>query len=159
MYTLGGFQLPFYVLGGIMSLMLPFNLYVLPSPSAGQPEDDAVDGRNKEPKSKVWSLLKNPAVILVCLVVTVSSSAWSVLEPTLVIHMRDFDLSPLHLGLLFLLTSASYAFSSPFWGWLNDKYDHGSVMMIAGLSVTGLSLLLLGPSSFLPVIPKYKYEN
>ncbi len=62
----------------------------------------------------------------------------------------------MQLGLLFLVTSVSYAISSPFWGWLVGKYDRGSLMMIIGLSITAISLLLLGPSPILPGIPEYK---
>lgn len=65
----------------------------------------------------------------------------------------------MQLGLLFLVTSVSYAISSPFWGWLVGKYDHGRVMMIVGLSITAISLLLLGPSPILPGIPKYVKKN
>lgn len=71
----------------------------------------------------------------------------------------QFNLAPMQLGLLFLVTSVSYAISSPFWGWLVGKYDHGNSMMIVGLSVTAISLLLLGPSPILPGIPKYEIIN
>ena len=160
-YTVGGFRLPFYTLGVIIISTLPFSVYMLPSP------EQWVAPSVKGPK--LYKIFKNPAVCIVCLVIVASSSAWSVLEPTLVIHMKQvnyknyfiqiilhcnillfscqFNLPPVHLGLLFLLTSASYTISSPFWGWLSDKYDHGSWMMIIGLSFTSLSLLLLGPTS------------
>ncbi len=72
----------------------------------------------------------------------------------LVVAWTQFDLPPLHLGLLFLVTATSYALSSPFWGWLADKYDHGDAMMVTGLSFTALSLFLLGPSSIFPGAPK-----
>ena len=67
----------------------------------------------------------------------------------------QFQLGPMQLGLLFLITSVSSAISSPFWGWLVGKYNHGTLMMIIGLSVTAVGLLLLGPSPILPHIPKY----
>jgi sugar phosphate permease len=60
----------------------------------------------------------------------------------------------MQLGFLFLVTSISYAISSPFWGWLVGKYDNGNSMMTIGLSVTAISLLLLGPSPILPGLPK-----
>jgi MFS family permease len=67
----------------------------------------------------------------------------------------QFKLGPMQLGLLFLITSVSSAISSPFWGWLVSKYNHGTLMMIIGLSVTAVGLLLLGPSPILPHMPKY----
>ncbi len=81
LYTLGGFQLPFYVLGSVMILTIPFNLWILPA---------SEDGRGAEKMGmKAFTVFKMPAVIIICLVVAVSSSAWSVLEPTLVIHMQQ----------------------------------------------------------------------
>jgi len=67
LYTLGGFQLPFYVLGALMLVTLPFNLSLLP---ATQPT------LQKNLGSKVLLIFKIPAVFIVCLVVAVSSSAW-----------------------------------------------------------------------------------
>lgn len=64
-----------------MSLTLPLNLWVLPATD----EEDI----HEKSGARMLSLFKSPAVVLICLVVTVSSSAWSVLEPTLVIHMQQ----------------------------------------------------------------------
>ena len=64
-----------------MILSIPFNLWILPA---------SEDGRGAEKMGmKAFTVFKMPAVIIVCLVVAVSSSAWSVLEPTLVIHMQQ----------------------------------------------------------------------
>lgn len=162
---MGGFQLPFYVMGSVMLLTLPFTFYILP-------KTDHISSKENV-GTKLWTIFKIPAVSIVCLVIVVSSSAWSVLEPTLVIHMEQvtpysfllryvsltlllfqYHLAPMRLGLLFLVTSFSYAISSPFWGWLVGKYDHENSMMTVGLSATAISLLLLGPSPVLPGIPK-----
>ncbi|KZS13028.1 Synaptic vesicular amine transporter [Daphnia magna] len=140
----GGFQLPFYVMGSVMLLTLPFTFHILPK--ANHINNMGHLG------TKLLTIFKMPVVSIVCLVIVVSSSAWSVLEPTLVIHMKQ--LAPMRLGLLFLVTSFSYAISSPFWGWLVGRYDHENLMMIVGLSATAISLLLLGPSPVLPELPK-----
>ncbi|XP_057380318.1 MFS-type transporter SLC18B1-like [Daphnia carinata] len=144
LFTLGGFQLPFYVMGSVMLLTLPFTFHILPK--MGHINNNGHHG------TKLLTIFKIPAASIVCLVIVVSSSAWSVLEPTLVIHMEQ--LAPMRLGLLFLVTSFSYAIFSPFWGWLVGKYDHENLMMIVGLSATAISLLLLGPSPVLPELPK-----
>lgn len=76
------------------------------------------------------------------------------LAPNCTVSSLEFQLAPMRLGLLFLVTSFSYAISSPFWGWLVGRYDHENLMMIVGLSATAISLLLLGPSPVLPELPK-----
>ncbi|KAK4020372.1 hypothetical protein OUZ56_002355 [Daphnia magna] len=152
LFTLGGLQLPFYVMGSVMLLTLPFSIIFLPKTEHCHAKE-AVG-------TKVLAIVfKVPAVPIICLVVAVSSCAWSFLEPTLVIRMEQFQLGPMQLGLLFLVTSVSSAISSPIWGWLVSKYNHGSIMMIIGLSVTAIGLLLLGPSPLLPEIPNVLWLN
>ncbi|XP_046444388.1 MFS-type transporter SLC18B1-like isoform X2 [Daphnia pulex] len=151
LFTLGGFQLPFYIMGLVMLLTLPFSFYFLPT--TNPTNNKGILG------TKVFVIFKIPAVFIICLVIAVSSSAWSVLEPTLIIHMEQFELTPMQLGFLFLVTSISYAISSPFWGWLVGKYDNGNSMMTIGLSVTAISLLLLGPSPILPGLPNVLWLN
>ena len=148
-----------------MLLTIPFNLCLLPS------TDLSIHHRTGP---RFLAIFKNPAVLIVCLVIIVSSSAWSVLDPTLIIHMAQvvfslksilfypikfdyflqFNLPTVQLGLLFLVPAGSYAISSLFWGWLADKYDRGNFMMIIGLAITALSLLLLGPSPVFPGVPE-----
>ncbi|EFX65748.1 hypothetical protein DAPPUDRAFT_332905 [Daphnia pulex] len=151
LFTLGGFQLPFYIMGLVMLLTLPFSFYFLPTTNPTNNKGNL--------GTKVFVIFKIPAVFIICLVIAVSSSAWSVLEPTLIIHMEQFELTPMQLGFLFLVTSISYAISSPFWGWLVGKYDNGNSMMTIGLSVTAISLLLLGPSPILPGLPNVLWLN
>lgn len=66
------------------------------------------------------------------------------------ISYPQFNLSAKQLGLFFLLLSAVYAVSSPFWGWLADKLVRTWIMMVVGLLISGGGLVLLGPSPFLP---------
>ncbi|XP_046446178.1 MFS-type transporter SLC18B1-like [Daphnia pulex] len=152
LFTLGGLQLPFYIMGSVMLLILPFSIFCLP-------ETNHVYSKGNLGTKVLAIIFKIPAVFIICVVVAVSSSAWSVLEPTLVIHMEQFKLGPMQLGLLFLITSVSSAISSPFWGWLVSKYNHGTLMMIIGLSVTAVGLLLLGPSPILPHMPNVLWLN
>lgn len=66
-------------------------------------------------------LIKVPAVVITGLVIVVVSNTWAFLDPTLEPHLRQFDLSPEQVGLVFLLFSALYGIFSPIWGWLADK--------------------------------------
>lgn len=79
---MGGFQLPFYFMGSVMLLTLPFSMKLLPKTENNNVERGSLG-------AKVFVIFKIPAVFIICLVVAVSSSAWSVLEPTLVIHMQQ----------------------------------------------------------------------
>ncbi|XP_050504138.1 MFS-type transporter SLC18B1-like isoform X1 [Diabrotica virgifera virgifera] len=144
LYSLGGFSVPFYVLGVAMVFIGLINLLLLPN------VEDCDSMTNKT--TSMMKLIKIPAVIVTGLVVTVVSSIWAFLEPTLEPHLRDFNLSPEKIGLIFLLFSALYGISSPAWGWVADRINHPWLMMVAGLFMCTLGLLLLGPCPYIPVL-------
>lgn len=142
LYSLGGFSVPFYTLGIAMVVIAFINMLLIPN------VEDCDTVTNKT--TSMINLIQIPAVVITGLVVVVVSSVWAFLDPTLEPHLRDFNLSPEKIGLIFLLFSALYGVSSPAWGWLADKVSHHWFMMVAGLFMCTLGLLLLGPS---PIIP------
>lgn len=150
LYLLGGFALPFYVLGIVMVLIIPINICLLPT----------AEECNVETKSgSIWKLIKVPAVIVTGLTVVIVSNVWGFLDPTLEPHLRQFNLSPEKIGLIFLLFSALYGISSPAWGWLADKVHHHWSMMVFGLLFCTVGLLLLGPCPYLPFLTSSLWMN
>jgi len=145
MYQFGGFTLPFVVLGTVMILTVPLHLLWLPSA-----DDIPVGVRSVS----VLHILQIPAIVVVCLAVIVAALVWSILDPTLAphIHSSDDEISSSVLGLLFLLLSAFYAVFSPVWGWLADHMSNCLLMLAAGFLLSGVGLLLLGPSPWLSFI-------
>ncbi|XP_045472619.1 MFS-type transporter SLC18B1-like isoform X2 [Harmonia axyridis] len=141
LYSLGGFTLPFLVLGITMVITVPLNLVFLPS----------VDECYVSSKStSFFKLIRIKEVMVIGLVVVFASSTWAFLDPTLEPHLRQFNLSPGKVGLIFLLFSALYAISSPIWGWCADKVDNHWAMMVIGLFLSTVGLLLLGPCPYIP---------
>ncbi|XP_065164358.1 MFS-type transporter SLC18B1-like isoform X2 [Atheta coriaria] len=136
LYSLGGFALPFFSLGATMLIITPINVWLLP-----QIQEYNVDDKN----TSTMTLLKLPTVIMTSAIVIVVSSTWSFLDPTLEPHLRQFDLSPEKVGLIFLLFSGLYGISSPGWGWLADKCHNHWALMISGMFSCTVGLLLLGP--------------
>lgn len=143
LYSLGGFSLPFFALGVAMILIVPLNICLLP-----RVEDCSMANKS----TSIYKLIKIPAVVVTGLVVVVTSSTWAFLDPTLEPHLRQFNLSPEKIGLIFLLFSGLYGISSPAWGWLADKCNNHWSMMVAGLLMSTVGLLLLGPSPFFTFI-------
>ncbi|XP_046676246.1 MFS-type transporter SLC18B1-like isoform X2 [Homalodisca vitripennis] len=137
LYSIGGFGLPFYILGVIMLGVVPLDIWVLPAASAET---------KKNPTGSLWKLIKIPAVFVVCLIIIISSNVWSFLDPVLEPHLETFSLTSREVGFVFLLFSAVYAVFSLFWGWLADRLNNHWSMMAVGLTVSTGSLLVLGPS-------------
>jgi len=146
-YQFGGFTLPFVVLGMLMILTVPLHMLWLPS------TDDIRVGVRSGTVS-LFRILQIPAIIVICFAIITAALVWSVLDPTLAPHIRSSgeDVSSSVLGLLFLLLSAFYAVFSPIWGWLADRMSNCTLMLAAGFLLSGIGLLLLGPSPWLSFI-------
>ncbi|XP_066143414.1 MFS-type transporter SLC18B1-like isoform X2 [Euwallacea fornicatus] len=150
LYSLGGFGLPFFVLGVAMIAIVPLNMCLFPP-------GEFDGGANK--KTTVFKLIRVPTVFITGMVVVVVSSTWAFLDPTLEPHLRQFNLSPEKVGLIFLLFSGLYGLSSPGWGWLADKINNHWSMMVIGLFSSTIGLLLLGPTPYIPGIPSAVWVN
>ncbi|XP_012263079.1 MFS-type transporter SLC18B1-like isoform X2 [Athalia rosae] len=150
LYSIGGFGLPFYVLGGILVAIAPINFCLIPS------ADNSIRPIRRGSRFK---LLKLPAVLVIGSVVVIASSTWSFLDPTLEPHLRQYSLSTKQVGLVFLLFSALYGICSPFWGWLADKTNSHWSMMTAGLLLSSVGLAVLGPTSLVSFLPNIFWMN
>lgn len=145
LYEFGGFTLPFVLLGALMILTVPLHMLWLPS------TDDVHVGVRSV---SLLHILRIPAIVVVCFAVIIAALVWSILDPTLAPHIQssESDISSSLLGLVFLLLSAFYAVSSPVWGWLADRMSNCTPMLAGGFLLSGVGLLILGPSPWLSFI-------
>ncbi|GFQ75677.1 MFS-type transporter SLC18B1 [Trichonephila clavata] len=146
LYAVGGFGLPFFTLGGFVVLIVPFCWYML---------------RNVKDPSIVLNtsvsykkLLSMPHVIIVCLILVVASQAQGFIDPTLEPHMRQYNLDPSIIGLLFLLLSGAYGLSSPIVGWVSGKMV--SDLLDKSLWLSVVALTLLGVSFATAYVPTFE---
>jgi len=155
-FTLDGYGLPFYVLGGLILFNLAICWYIvkLIDPTASVNEEPKE--RNHErvrPPTSYWSLITIPQVAVISLVVVVVSQSQGFLDPTVEPHFRQYNLGTSFVGVVFLLMSFAYAILSPITGWIATKMDNKYPLMIIGLLLSALGLVLLGPSWFIPMTP------
>lgn len=73
----------------------------------------------------------------------------AILEP----HIRQFKLSNLVVGLIFVVNGGFYAISAPFWGMLVDRKLHPKMLQFLGAICIMLGFLIVGPASFIPFEP------
>ncbi|CAB3369675.1 Hypothetical predicted protein [Cloeon dipterum] len=144
LYSVGGFGLPFYTLGIVMVFFVPINIYLLPAAEANEPRQKA---------GSILEVLRVPSVVVIGLVVIVSAANWGLLDPTLEPHLRQYNLTPQQIGLVFLLSSGVYAAASPLWGLLASKIGSHWFMMCFGLVLCTFGLLTIGPSPLIPFLP------
>ncbi|XP_002732493.1 MFS-type transporter SLC18B1-like [Saccoglossus kowalevskii] len=136
LYQVGGFTLPFLVLGIFTIVITLCNIYILPRQ---QDEGTLKSGSMTE-------FLKIPSVIMTSLCVLAGSVALSFLDPTLAKHLNQFNFNSTTVGLMFLIMAGSYTLSAFFWGWITDKKNIPKLLMIIGNIGCGAAYLYLGPT-------------
>ncbi|XP_054653128.1 MFS-type transporter SLC18B1 isoform X3 [Dunckerocampus dactyliophorus] len=110
-YQSFGYEVPFMLLGCFLLVMVPLNIYILPS-------IDAVSS-----KASFFQLLKNVKIVLLCYVIFTLSSGLGFLDATLSLYAVDqFHLSAGYVGLIMLGLSFPYCLGSPLMGIFTDKY-------------------------------------
>ncbi|XP_024912775.1 MFS-type transporter SLC18B1 isoform X2 [Cynoglossus semilaevis] len=111
LYQSFGYEVPFMLLGFFLLIMVPFNIYVLPTIDANPSKDSFL------------KLLTNVKIVLICFVIFTMSAGLGFLDTTLALYAIDkFALSPGYVGLIALGLSLSYCIASPLFGYFTDKY-------------------------------------
>ncbi|KAK3583193.1 hypothetical protein CHS0354_025710 [Potamilus streckersoni] len=144
LYELGGFGLPFFVLGSVVIVTGLSVAAVMPS----------IDQGHKLYDGSILNLLKSPLVLVTLLVIMTCSSTLGFMDPTLADHLAQFQLKTWIVGFIFLIAPAVYAMTAPLWGWLGDTKGLTFWMIGIGTFFSAFNLLLLGPAPFLPFIPE-----
>lgn len=138
-YQSFGYEVPFMLLGCFLLIMVPFNIYVLPTIDA-------------EPsKNSFFRLFTSVKMVLISYVIFTLSAGLGFLDATLSLYaMKKFSLTPGYVGLLMLGLSLPYCLASPILGYFTDKYPATrSWFMVSGGVATALGFCLLGPAPFL----------
>jgi len=78
--------------------------------------------------SGMKKVLKIPGVMIASMSIIATSMSIGFLQATLEPHLRQFNLSPVVLGLMFVINGGTYAITAPAWGWLCDNHWHPKVI-------------------------------
>jgi len=149
LFSLGGFAVPFLVLG-LMLLPTAALIYnYLPLDRRGKDNGDD-EGSAKDVPMR--SLLRNPQIMVIAVTAMLANSDYAFLEPTLGDHARESGLAdtPDYIGMLFSVASISYTVTCPVIGILAQRDRFGPrPVIVAGLLLQVLGFLLIGPSPIL----------
>ncbi|XP_071355184.1 MFS-type transporter SLC18B1 [Trachinotus anak] len=140
-YQSFGYEVPFMLLGCLLFIMVPFNIYILPTIEADPS------------KTSFFRLLTHVKIVLLCYVIFTLSAGLGFLDATLSLFaIETFNISNGYVGLIMLGLSLPYCLSSPLMGYFTDKYP---VMrcwfMVIGGFATAAGFCLLGPVPFLHI--------
>ncbi|XP_026323655.1 MFS-type transporter SLC18B1-like isoform X2 [Hyposmocoma kahamanoa] len=141
LYTVGGYTLPFAVLGSALFLAAFMTCLALPR------NHDDEDLRPTGPT--MCTLLRIPGVFLAAISIISTSMSIGFLQATLEPHLRQFKFSHMVLGLMFVINGGVYAISAPAWGWLCDRPSiKPKYVTIMGCIFIAAGFLLVGPAPF-----------
>ena len=144
LYELSGYTLPFIVMGSILLTIACTTVLFLPHHSAN--DDDIVEQGN----CRLIIALSIPSITIAAFGIVSAAISIGFLQATLEPHLRPLGLSPLGLGLMFIINGGVYAFSAPCWGFICDKKSPLIVTFLGSLFVV-ISFLLIGPAPFIPL--------
>ncbi|ODM98602.1 MFS-type transporter SLC18B1 [Orchesella cincta] len=150
LYQVGGFILPFAVTGALLFLNATMILIFMPkSTSAAEITDE-----KSSSGFTVLSILRVPGVMLAACAIIVSALSIGFLSSSLEPHIRQFGLSPVETGLVFVINGGVYAISAPAWGWFCDTTSEPKLVTLAGAILITIGFLFIGPVPFIPIETK-----
>lgn len=143
LFEAGGFGLPFYVIG-LLTIFNGLIVWKFLKP----PADIGMERR-----VSAFSLLKSPMVLVTMLSIMAGAIGITYLDPTLSDHLEKFGIGTGTAGLIFMIGPGLYALTSPFWGYLSDKKNVQSPLIIMGNFMCCLAFILIGPWNYAPFLP------
>lgn len=144
LFEVGGYTLPFVVVGGILTLVALATVILLPA-------DNYSNTHEEEPGAKltVQEVLRQPSICLYIYNLITACYGFGFFLCTLEFHLRTLNLEPLEVGYQFGLNSAIFSLAAWGWGWLCDVKSSSLTVCLAGAVLTFLSFLLIGPAPFI----------
>ncbi|XP_054273005.1 MFS-type transporter SLC18B1-like isoform X2 [Macrosteles quadrilineatus] len=142
LFSLGGFKLPFIVNGLAMLVIALVIVYVLP-PIYQEVKDEQGDG--------ITDFLKVPAILLNSAAVVATAISMGFYSATLEPHLRLFNLSPIAMGLMFVISGGTYACVAPIVGRICDRWAYPKRVISVGCVLVVISFTIVGPAPFVPL--------
>ncbi|KAE8739865.1 hypothetical protein FOCC_FOCC014622 [Frankliniella occidentalis] len=140
LFQAGGYVLPFIVMGSMLVVVGVVTCFVLPASEA-----------QKKPQASLLKMLAVPGVLLDSLVTTATAVSMGFYSATLEPHLRQFDLSPALVGVMFIISGGVYAMFAPLVGRLIDRCCYAKRVVLFGGVFVIIGVSLVGPADFLPV--------
>lgn len=141
LFQLGGYTLPFLTLGFFLLLGALLN-FVVSCAQVNIVQDPC------ERQAGYLKILLSPGVLLDSLCVVTSLTFIGFNAATLEPHLRQFGLSVMSVGSVFIITGTIYALTTPLWGKLCKHYNT-RVLCLLGSLLCLIGFTLIGP---LPLI-------
>lgn len=136
MYQIDGYYLPFVVLGSALFTCAILTLCVLP-------HHPATPDLN-ENQGSMLTVLKIPGVLVCTFGICATSASIGFISATLEPHLRQFKLSAVQIGVMFIINGGVYAIVAPFVGMMVDRCKTPKIASILGTFCIIIGFSLVG---------------
>ncbi|XP_069682376.1 MFS-type transporter SLC18B1-like [Periplaneta americana] len=143
LFSLGGYILPFVIMGAFLMVDAVIIYFILP------PIDK--ERNNGHSEVKFSSVFKIPDVVLDSFCIAAAAISMGFYSATLEPHLRQFNLSSISTGVMFVISGTLYAVSAPLVGRLCDWNIYPKKVIVAGSLSIVFSYFLVGPLPGLPL--------
>ena len=143
----------------LSSLSLPIRAYVGADHQPHPHPSFSSSSSSSTPPCTLLDLLRLPPILYCCLVSVVSLASVSFLGATLeAAFTAQHSLTSPQVGACFALASLAQLLLCPIAGWMSDRFAT-RLLMLAGLCISAVGLLFLGPSPLLtPLSPPFPVQ-
>ena len=147
LYKLGGYGLPFYVLGCLFAVAAGLTWLLMPPVER--------PARRTEPLWLMLRVLLTSSEAWLCFLVLLSVSMnWTAIDPGIGPYVLSaMGVTPALLGLFFLGATGTFCVFSLAWGRLHDRIRNTYLLVAPCLVGAATGMLLLAPSPLLPLQP------
>ena len=147
LYNLGGFVLPFEIIGLLALITTIWMILVIPPVTASTPET------NSNSKFGPMKLMKIPGVLLSLLDTFFTSFGMGLIEAMMGFHLQSIGATINTVSTGFLIFGGGYMASNVVCGYIGDKFSNPTLLSIAGNIGLIIAYLMIGPLPFLPIKP------
>uniref|UniRef100_A0A5S6R2C0 Ubiquitin-like protein NEDD8 n=1 Tax=Trichuris muris TaxID=70415 RepID=A0A5S6R2C0_TRIMR len=141
LFRYGGHITPFALFGTILIIFCFISSFMKTLSSHAMPMA----------QESAWKLLLNVDVFFALFTVFMGLTTITFFEPTMAPHVQDLNLAPEMVGLIFTVSALTYALTCPVVGAIIDRQPITLHLMTIGYIISGLPIMLFGPSPFIPL--------
>ena len=128
---IGGYGLPFVVTGCLLVVDAVLIVFTIPRAPAGRAK-----------RLDALAVLKNRALIVPALAVTLAAFAVGIIEPLLPVRLARYGVTSRATGLIFTVPALVYGLSAPVVGWVSGRLSINKVMTVGAVAMAATLPLL-----------------
>ncbi|CAL8142736.1 unnamed protein product [Orchesella dallaii] len=165
LYQLGGYSLPFLVMGSLLFASALATYLFLPDPGLKENVKSTENAAESSPPAtteeetpppvvlggfQMFRMLKIPVIAMTAYSIVAATTGVGMLSGNLEHHLEQFQLNKLAVGSVFILNGGVYAVTAPAWGWICDHTENQKKITLAGAIFTILGFIFIGPVPYFP---------